>query len=141
MCESNYALAGAICSECWTPIASWGTTILAGSIVVAAVVFMVRRSTGTRSEVMAIGRIMLNWVQLTSAIGTFALQAPALAQDMLSLSSASDGISLNAFFVQVCCPTTHFLFYTLWCAVRNMLLLCRCCYWWWCCCFVLCCGV
>ena len=131
LCQQGWALAGETCTQCWSQGLSWSATALAVAVIVSALVVMVKRQTGRRNEIMAIGRILLNWVQLTAAIGTFALRAPALARDMLNLSSAADGVSLNAFFVQVhlenkeakknathCCLLVFccFVFACFWCA-------------------------
>ena len=116
VCRPSYAKAGSLCSECWGATASWFTTVAAVLVLVTLLVVMVRRSTGRRSELMAVGRIFLNWVQLNSAIGTFAMQAPALAKDMLNLSAASDGVSLNAFFVQCAVGFTYSGLFLSYCA-------------------------
>ena len=116
VCEEGYAPAGQLCAKCWSPAASYAATIAAVMAVSCILAVVVRRSTGHRSELMAVCRIMLNWLQLTSALGTFALKAPEVASDMLNLSSASDGISLNAFFVQCAVRFTYYSLYASYCA-------------------------
>ncbi len=67
------------CRVCFTSLSWWSLTGLIALVLVmltCGIVFMVRRAGGKRSQTVGIVRILINYVQANSSMGSFSTRAP-----------------------------------------------------------------
>ena len=88
------------CLECLDSLYAWlaVASILIGMVVLVSMV--VGNSKGTRSITMGIFRILINFAQLTTSVGSFAVKAPEIVSELMGFTSASDGLSVDSGFIQ-----------------------------------------
>ncbi|KNC51761.1 uncharacterized protein AMSG_07835 [Thecamonas trahens ATCC 50062] len=107
-CKAGAAKVGHVCQECWPVWAAALATIVLFVIVIAVVVYLIRKAgSGTQIQSLVL-KIALSYLQMLSLASSFKSQTSTLFQSYVS--GASSGALLSADFFALVCLTGHGFF-------------------------------
>lgn len=101
VCAANYASVGTECVECPDGVANVLILLVVLIGVGVGASIWIRRQLTEPSKTSAVVRLMLNWLQMLSLLGTFKITGPRFIRDLMTSSAAvSDGFSMDSLIVK-----------------------------------------